>query len=177
MINTMSILRSTTHPDVGSPNNSFQRIATRGIITRGKEILLIFTKRYHDYSLPGGGVDKGEDIITGLIREIEEETGARNIRNIQPYGIYEEFRPWHKDNFDSVHMQSYCFTCETDRELGSPKLEENEIKNGVSPLWIDINEAIEHNLEVMANNEKAGLSIERETYLLKKIAADMRQCQ
>ncbi len=177
MINTMSILRSTTHPDVESLNNSFQRIATRGIITRGKEILLIFTKRYHDYSLPGGGVDKGEDIISGLIREVEEETGARNIRNIQPYGIYEEFRPWYKDDFDTVHMQSYCFTCETDRELGTPRLEENEIKNGVSALWIDIEDAISHNLAVMANNPKAGLSIERETYLLKKIATEMIQQQ
>jgi ADP-ribose pyrophosphatase YjhB (NUDIX family) len=173
MINQMSILRSTIHPDVDTPNNNFQRIATRGIITQGADILLIFTSRYHDYSLPGGGVNQGEDIVSGLLREVEEETGAQNIHNVVPYGIYEELRPWYKSNFDAIHMVSYCFTCEADRQLGTPRLEENEIKNGVSALWINIHAAIEHNLEVIAGNPKAGLSIERETYLLQKIAREL----
>ncbi len=38
------------------------------------------------------------------------------------------------------------------------------------PLWMNIYEAIEHNEEVIANSDKKGLSIERETFMLKVIA-------
>lgn len=173
MINQMSVLRSTIHPDVTAPKSTDQRIAARGIITQGEEILLIFTARYHDYSLPGGGMHEGEDIVTALIREVEEETGAENIHNVVPYGCYEEMRPWYKGGFDSIQMLSYCFTCDANKQLGSPRLEENEIKNGVSAMWINIHEAIAHNLEVIKSYPKAGLSIERETYLLQKIAKEL----
>lgn len=175
MFKKMPLLRSTTHPDVTAAKCTQQRIATRGIITQGEEILLIFTARYHDYSLPGGGLHADEDIVTGLIREVEEETGAENIHNVVPYGCYEELRPWYKDGFDSIQMLSYCFTCDANRELGSPRLEENEIKNGVSALWINIHEAISHNLDVIASHPKAGLSIARETYLLQKIAQEITE--
>lgn len=173
MISTMPILRSTIHPDVTAPQSQFQRIATRGIITKGKDILLIFTARYHDYGLPGGGVNEGEDIVIGLIREIEEETGAQNIKDVQPYGIYEEIRPWYKNDFDAMHMLSYCFTCTADKALGEARLEENEIQNGVSAEWINIHTAIAHNREVIKSHPRAGLSIERETFLLEKIAQDI----
>lgn len=173
MISTMPLIRSTQHPDISEPKKQCERLATRGIITQGEDILLIFTARYHDYSLPGGGVNQGENIQAALCREIEEETGAQNIHAIQPYGIYKEVRPWYKDDFDAIEMISYCFTCKADRQLGEANLEENEIKNGVSATWINIHDAIKHNLEVIESNPKAGLSIERETYLLKKIAHEI----
>ena len=173
MIDQMTLLRSTVHPDVTKPEKIRQRIATRGIIMQGEDILLIFTARYHDYSLPGGGVNQDEDIISGLIREVEEETGAENIHNVTPYGIYEELRPWYKNDFDSIRMLSYCFTCSANRQLGTPRLEHNEIKNGVSALWINIHSAIAHNLSVIAEHPSAGLSIERETFLLQKIAQEL----
>ena len=36
--------------------------------------------------------------------------------------------------------------------------------------WINIHEAIKHNTETMATSDKKGMSIERETFLLKLIA-------
>ena len=35
------------------------RIAARAIVIRDNQILMLYTQRYHDYSLPGGGVDVG----------------------------------------------------------------------------------------------------------------------
>ncbi len=170
----MRLLHSSTHPSIESLAGSrFHRTAARGIILRGEEILLLYTERYHDYTLPGGGIDEGEDIRQGLIRELMEETGAKNIRNIEEFGLYEEFRPWYKPDFDIMHMESYCYTCIIDKELGDTALEGHEIQNGMRPVWKNIYEAIAHNEHTIANSDKKGMSIERETYLLKRIVKEL----
>ncbi|WP_237363568.1 NUDIX hydrolase [Vibrio marisflavi] len=170
----MRLLRSSIHPDlVNLDESTFHRKAARGIILNGDNILMLYTARYDDYTLPGGGVDEKEDIIQGLIRELEEEIGAKNIRNIEPFGIYEEFRPWYKPDFEIMHMESYCFVCTIDAELGETSLEDYEVKNGMSPKWVNIHDAIRHNEETIASSDKKGMSIERETFLLKRIVEEL----
>ncbi|MGM8892020.1 hypothetical protein ACS8FA_14395, partial [Psychrobacter sp. 1Y1] len=58
-------------------------------------------------------------------------------------------------------------------ELGETKLEAHEIQNGMTPVWINIHQAIAHNEHTMANSPKKGMSIERETFLLKRIVAEL----
>jgi len=179
----MRLLKSSIHPDITdicrpcgtfSPKiTSFNRKATRAIVLDGDNILLLYTQRYHDYSLPGGGIDEGENNVSGLIRELKEETGAQNITNIKEFGLYEEFRPWHKNDFDIVHMESYCYVCNIDDELLEPEFEAHEIQNGMTPIWINIHQAIKHNEETIATSHKKGLSIERETFLLKLIVNEL----
>ncbi|WP_407333768.1 NUDIX domain-containing protein [Enterovibrio sp. 27052020O] len=171
----MRTLKTATHPDVHTLEDKsvFHRLASRAIVVRGTDILLLFTERYHDYSLPGGGVDSGENEVDGLIRELKEETGAQNVRNIRPFGAYEEFRPWHKPDYDVMHMVSKCFWCDIDEELGEVSLEDYEVKNGMRPVWVNIHEAITHNKETMAKSDKQGLSVERETFLLERIAREI----
>lgn len=173
----MRVLRTSVHADVEPLNEKtmFDRKAARAIVLDGNNILMLYTKRYHDYTIPGGGIDDGEDIIEGMIRELEEETGAQNIRNIQEFGIYEEYRPWYKPDFDVMHMTSYCYLCQIDSELGETNYEDYEIKNGMKPVWINIYDAITHNEHTIANSEKKGMSIERETFLLKLIAKELLQ--
>lgn len=168
----MKILKTHYQSEVDTLEGKsiFTRHATRSIAIDGLEILLLYTERYEDYSLPGGGLDEHEDRIEGMKRELVEETGARGIKNIQPFGIYEEYRQWYKPDFDIQHMLSYCYTCEIDKELGSSNLESYEKKNGMKALWINIHDAIKHNHKTMASSERKGLSIERETYLLELIA-------
>jgi len=170
----MRLLKSNIHPDISDlSGKSFNRKATRAIVLNGNNILLLYTKRYHDYSLPGGGIDEGEDNIDGLIRELKEETGAHNVKNITEFGLYEEFRPWYKPGFDIVHMESYCYVCTIDDELLEPELESHEIANGMHPVWKNIHEAINHNERTITNSPKKGLSIERETFLLKRIVEEL----
>ena len=170
----MRLLHSTTHPDITDLCvTQFTRKATRAIVLKGDNISLLYTKRYHDYSLPGGGIDEGESNIEGLIRELKEETGAHDIQNIKAFGLYEEYRPWYKPGFDIIHMESYCYLCSFDEELKEPELEAHEISNGMHPIWMNIYEAIKHNEETIAKSDKKGLSIERETYLLKLIVKEL----
>ncbi|TVZ09234.1 NUDIX domain-containing protein [Cellulophaga sp. RHA_52] len=171
----MQILKTHYHPDVKTLENKsvFTRLATRSIAIKGANILLLYTERYEDYSLPGGGLDKDEDYVNGMIRELVEETGAKDITDIKPFGVYEEYRPWHKPEFDIQHMISYCYTCSVNEVLGVSKMESYEIKNGMYAKWVNIFDAIKHNEKTMATSDKKGMSIERETFLLKHIAAQL----
>ncbi|MFT6301114.1 MAG: ADP-ribose pyrophosphatase YjhB (NUDIX family) [Granulosicoccus sp.] len=175
----MRLLKTVFHPDVSpgdiNPESELTlvvRHAARGIVIEGENILLLYTERYHDYSLPGGGIDEGEDFVEGLKRELREETGAKNVRNVKPFARYDEYRPWYKPTADIIHMISHCYVCDIDRELGKTALEPYELNNGMKPLWVNIYEAIAHNDIVIANSDKKGLSVERETFLLKVIAEE-----
>ena len=172
----MQPLRTTFHPDVSPGDISkdsglilLVRHAARGIIVKGEDILLLYTQRYDDYSLPGGGIDEGEDKVAGLIRELQEETGARGVHNVAAFARYDEYRPWYKSDADIIHMISHCYICEIDAQLGNTSFEAHEVSNGMTPLWINIHAAIAHNEKVIAGSDKKGQSIERETYLLRVI--------
>lgn len=53
-------------------------------------------------------------------------------------------------------------------------MESYEIKNGMKSCWVNINEALEHNQNVIEKKESSmGLSIERETYMLKLIKKEL----
>ena len=175
----MRLLQSTIHSELNAVvsgeirGKGFTRRAARAIVLREREILMLYTERYHDYSIPGGGVDEGENIRQALLRELEEETGAHSIEILSEFGRYQEFRPWYKPEFDFVQMESYCFVCAIGDELGDTKLEQHELQNGMRPVWIDIDAAIAHNEHTKAHSEKKGLSIERETYLLRLIRDEL----
>ena len=176
----MRLLKTAFHPDIkledtkpDSDQTVVVRHAARGIVLKGDNILLLYTERYHDYSLPGGGIDDGEDEVAGLIRELKEETGARGIRNVRPFARYDEYRPWYKSDADIIHMISHCYVCEIDDELGETAFEAHEVNNGMKPVWMNIHEAITYNEYTIKNSAKKGLSIERETFLLKVIVKEL----
>lgn len=172
----MRLIQKMIHHDVKSLEGTiYERKAARGIIMRGSEILLLYTKRYNDYSFPGGGLELNEDVQSGLRRELAEETGARQVTVIRELGCIEEYRPHYKPEYDLIHMHSYYYVCSLDEELGATQLEDYEITNGMSAVWVDIHEAIRHNRQVIANREASmGFSIERETIVLELIAAELQ---
>lgn len=98
----MKLLKKAIHPTITTLDDKSieERRATRAIVIKDNKILLLYTARYEDYSLPGGGIDAGESIEEGFIRELSEETGAQNIKNLIPFGMYEEYRPTFNKNFD-----------------------------------------------------------------------------
>lgn len=172
----MRLIDKYIHEDSSKFSNPviFERTAARGIILDKEDILLIYTKRYNDYSFPGGGIDAGEDIKDGLVRELKEETGAQNIKIIDHFGNYEELRPTHYDGYDLVHMFSHFFVCNADKTLGQANPEDYEIKNGSVPVWVNIHDAIKHNNAVLsAKEDSMGLSIVRETKVLELIANEL----
>lgn len=57
----MKLLQELVHPALTTREGRIlRRHAARGIVLRKKEILLLFTERYNDFSLPGAGLMKAK---------------------------------------------------------------------------------------------------------------------
>ena len=152
----------------------FERQAVRAVIMRGSEILLLYTRRYDDFSFPGGGLAPGEDPVKGLRRELLEETGAANVSMERYIGHVDEHRPPLKGGYDVLFMRSHFYLCSVTGELGAAAPEAYEVANGMVPRWIDIEAALGHNRRVLDTRPPSmGLSIERETWMLTYVSGQM----
>lgn len=164
----MTLLHTLIHPEVQAGGRMLERQAVRAVIMRGSQILLLYTRRYDDYSFPGGGLADGEDAVSGLRRELVEETGAANVSVEDYIGYLDEYRPPLKGgDYDVLFMRSHFYLCRIEGELGVASPEAYEVANGMVPRWTDIEAAIEHNRRVInAKPPSMGMSIERETWML-----------
>ncbi len=169
------LLYTLTHPDVTRLDGVIlERRAARAVVLHGNDALLLYTRRYDDYSFPGGGLDDDESPADGLVRELREETGATGIHVGRYLGYGDEYRPPRKVGHDVLFMRSHFYVCHVERILGDAAPEVYEVGNGMVPRWIDINEAIAHNEAVLRDQPPSmGMSIERETFMLRYAAAHL----
>lgn len=92
-------------------------VAGGGIVTNEKdEILMIFRRGVWD--LPKGKLDAGETIESCAVREVEEETGAQNIKLGKLVGItyHEYFDTW-KQRDVSKESHWYAMKVTGDQKL------------------------------------------------------------
>lgn len=111
------------------------RPSAYGIIIKDNELLL--AKQYGKYDLPGGGVDLGERLEDGVLREIKEETGliADNPRSIAVASNF--FRTLHSRR--SYHSILVYFVCDLiGGELSTDGFVGSEIEYGELAEWVPI---------------------------------------
>jgi 8-oxo-dGTP diphosphatase len=112
------------------------REASRAVIFDENGLVpILFVSKYNYHKLPGGGIERGEDKINALLREIHEETGC-TMQLPQEIGRIVEFR----SEYDLLQT-SYCYLGKVVMK-GSPHLEEGEISDGFGLVWLTIDEAI-----------------------------------
>ena len=111
------------------------RYTARAIVKSGDLYAVIHSEKFHKYSLPGGGVDDGEDIITALKREILEETGC-TCGKISELGIVKENRA--QADYTQI---SYYYVVEAD-SVGVPHFTEVEAKSRTVLQWHTLSEMI-----------------------------------
>lgn len=118
-------------------NNPSVRYGARGIIIREDGKIAIFNKsNKNEYKLPGGGVDKGEDIKEAFKREALEETGCE-IEIIKELGTIEEHKSL--DNFKQI---SYLFVGKVLKDNNQLELTQKEKDEGAKLLWVDKEEGL-----------------------------------
>lgn len=116
------------------------------IINEKKEILMLYSQMFNDYTFPGGGVGDDEDLIDALKREVLEETGIV-LKNIKHYGYIEEIR-YGISGSDNVYDQTshyYLAEVESQRE---PNLIFREKIQGLKAVYVEPTVVLEHNKKV-----------------------------
>jgi 8-oxo-dGTP pyrophosphatase MutT (NUDIX family) len=121
------------------------RTAVRGVIQRGRDLLLVHSTNVDDYKFPGGGVDAGESHAQALRREVQEECGASVTQIGDEIGAVIEYNLAKDADYDTFQMTSHYYRCEVEDGFGAQKLEGYERDLGFQPVWISIEKALERN--------------------------------
>lgn len=124
------------HPNLEELKKAFYKkftiiIAAGGLVlNEKKELLLIFRKGYWD--LPKGKLDKNEKLEDCALREVEEETGLKNVKLRAPLTI--TYHTYHEGT-RFILKESHWFTMET----SGPQQLNPQVEEGITEIkWLAV---------------------------------------
>ena len=117
-----------------------KRLRATAVVMRGGKVLLVRDGGKHHFSLPGGGIEKGEPAINAAVREIWEELGLVAVK-------VERVREC--DHVGSVNDHHVCLV----QADGNPRLRGHELS---AFHWWDMKESIPLHPHVKAILAKVG---------------------
>lgn len=113
------------------------RLAARAIVrNRDGLYAVMYVEKFKLHSLPGGGMEDGEDALTALRREVYEETGC-TCDNIQELGMVSENRA----SLDCTQI-NYYYVVTTADAPGEIYLTEAEQARGTVVEWHTLDEMV-----------------------------------
>ncbi len=141
------------------------RFAARGVVFDENNNVAILPVTAHGYyKLPGGGIEEGEDSVEAFRRECLEEIGT-DVEVMKELGSIVEYRAQF-----SLVQTSYCYLAKAIGERKKATFTQHELDNGFEEaIWVPIDEAIEL-MNSQADNYGGKFIVERDTFLLKKVA-------
>jgi len=148
------------------------RAAVRSICVEDRQVLMVHSTKTGDYKFPGGGIQPGESHARALQREIREEIGMELTAILRPFGKVIEYDSPAEGEYDLFQMTSYYYWCNVDPITGGQELDPYEAELGFTPVWMDINSAIQSNRSLL---EEKGRSlprwVRREVFILELLEA------
>ncbi len=107
----------------------------RAVILRNGKMVMQ-RSRSGEYKIPGGGLEKGEDIPTALYREVLEEAGMRIDRtSIKEIGEIVELRCDIFETEKKFERHTYYYLCEITEEGLPLTLTKSEQEQGFTCVW------------------------------------------
>lgn len=136
------------------------RIACRGLVIKESKILLSYETATDQWTIPGGGLEDGEDERGCCIREIAEETGLLVETSACLLEIYEYY--------ENIQWVNKYFKCNV-IGLTKPRLTQLEKEVGLEPRWLPVDEIksifAKHNSYVKIDEMRSGLYLREYTAL------------
>ncbi|MBE6879973.1 MAG: NUDIX domain-containing protein [Ruminococcaceae bacterium] len=142
-----------------------KRPSARAVIIKDNLLAMVYSEKYRYYKFPGGGIEKGEEHISALIREVREETGLSVIPDtIKEYGKVDILRK--SDIFENTvfYQENFYYLCDVTKDLDSQKLDDYELESGFTLKYVTADEAIRTNREKSTSDDV--YMIEREIRVL-----------
>lgn len=113
------------------------RVTARAIVRNQNGLYAVmYADKFKLHSLPGGGVEAGEDVLTALRREVNEETGCV-CDEIKELGIVAENRA----SLDYTQI-NYYYAVTTTHQPGENHLTEAELASRTVVQWHTFDEMV-----------------------------------
>ena len=156
-----------------NPNGKkFYRPSVRGIIFDDKNnIAMIYSKKYHFYKFPGGGIEGNETHLDTLAREIKEETGMILIpETTKEFGEVLKIQKGDEIGKNTIHIQqNFYYTCRVEDKIGEQDLDDREKDLDFVLEFIPVEKAIQANAVFESSNSFMKQMAEREKRVLEII--------
>lgn len=135
--------QETVNPDVP------KREASRGILVKENQCLMVHVPLEHAYMFPGGGIEEGETFDECLIREFREETGYI-LESYEKFLIIEE-------HFDDLIYINHYYKVEAST-LGAISHTLEELRQQLESVWVQnevMHEVLTASLPIMVRTMHA----------------------
>ena len=147
------------------------RPSVRGIIfAKDGKIALVHSKNHHYYKFPGGGIEKGENHIDALVREVKEEVGLIVIpASIKEYGNVLRVQKGNEGPNIVFEQENFYYICEVEKVTGIQNLDAYEEEAQFELQYVTLDEAIMENASYRCDDLFAQIMIDRDRRVLELI--------